>query len=78
MCSGFMSFRAPPAATKQKNLHNSPNMQPILTFFSCICVPFSVKKTRVYIIASRFADDISKRTHCILQTSLFIRNIRMQ
>ncbi len=25
MCLGFMSFRAPPAALKQKNLHNSPN-----------------------------------------------------
>ncbi len=30
---GFMSFRAPPAALKQKTYHNSPNMQPIITFF---------------------------------------------
>ncbi len=29
MCLGFMSFRAPPAALKQKNYHNSTNMQPI-------------------------------------------------
>ncbi len=31
MCFGFMSFRAPSAALKQKNYHNSANMQPILT-----------------------------------------------
>ncbi len=31
MCLGFMSFRAPSAALKQKNYHNSPNMQPIIT-----------------------------------------------
>ncbi len=33
MCVAFMSFRAPPAAQKQKNLHNSTNMQPIKTYF---------------------------------------------
>ncbi len=31
MCLGFMSFRAPSAALKQKNYHNSPNMLPIIT-----------------------------------------------
>ncbi len=31
MCFGFMSFRAPSTALKQKNYHNSPNMLPILT-----------------------------------------------
>ncbi len=31
MCLGLMSFRAPSAAPKQKNYHNSPNMQPVIT-----------------------------------------------
>ncbi len=31
MCLGFMSFRSPSAALKQKNYHKSPNMQPIIT-----------------------------------------------
>ncbi len=31
MCWGFMSFRAPSGALKQKNNHNSPTMQPIIT-----------------------------------------------
>ncbi len=30
MCLGFMSLRATPAALKQKNKHNSTNMQPIM------------------------------------------------
>ncbi len=30
-CLVFMSFRAPSAALKQKNYHNSPNMLPIIT-----------------------------------------------
>ncbi len=30
MCLGFMSFRAPSAALKQKNYHNSPTMIPII------------------------------------------------
>ncbi len=33
MCLGFMSFRAPLAALKQKNRHNCPNMQQIETQF---------------------------------------------
>ncbi len=33
MYLGFMSFRAPPAALKQKNYHNFPNMQPIISYF---------------------------------------------
>ncbi len=33
MCLGFMNFRGPPAALKQKNYHNSTNMQPIITYF---------------------------------------------
>ncbi len=36
MCFGFMSFRAPSAALKQKNYHNSPNMQPIITLFQAL------------------------------------------
>ncbi len=31
MCLVFMGFRAPSSALKQKNYHNSPNMQPIIT-----------------------------------------------
>ncbi len=31
MCLIFMNFRAPSSALKQKNYHNSPNMQPIIT-----------------------------------------------
>ncbi len=31
MCLNFMSFRAPSAALKQKNYHNSTNIQPIIT-----------------------------------------------
>ncbi len=31
MCLVFMSFRAPSATLNQKNYHNSPNMQPIIT-----------------------------------------------
>ncbi len=30
MCLGFMSFRAPSAALKQKNYHNSPSMLSII------------------------------------------------
>ncbi len=33
MCLGFMSFRALPTALKQKNKHNSTNIQPIITLF---------------------------------------------
>ncbi len=36
MCLGFMSFRAPSAALKQNNYHNSPNMQPIITKFQVL------------------------------------------
>ncbi len=36
MCLGFMSFRAPSAALKQKNYHNSPNMLPIITLFQVL------------------------------------------
>ncbi len=36
MCLGFMSFRARSAALKQKNFHNSPNMQPIVTLFQVL------------------------------------------
>ncbi len=47
MCLGFMSFRAPSTALKQKNYHIAPNMQPIITLFqvlTCICVPFECEK----------------------------------
>ncbi len=33
ICLGWMHFRAPPAALKQNNYHNSPNVQPIQFFF---------------------------------------------
>ncbi len=33
MCFGFMSFRGPSTPLKQKNYHNSLNMQPIITLF---------------------------------------------
>ncbi len=36
MCLCLMSFRAPPAALKQKNYHNSPNMLPIITLFQVL------------------------------------------
>ncbi len=36
MCLDFMSFRAPSAALKQKNYHNSPNMQPIIPLFQLL------------------------------------------
>ncbi len=36
MCFGFMSFRASSAALKQKNYHNSPNMQPIIILFQVL------------------------------------------
>ncbi len=36
MCLGFMSFRAPSAALKQKNYHNSQNMLPIITKFQVL------------------------------------------
>ncbi len=36
MCSGFMSFRAPSTALKQKNYHNSQNTQPIITIFQVL------------------------------------------
>ncbi len=36
MCFGFMSFRALSAALKQKNCHNSPNMQPIKAEFQVL------------------------------------------
>ncbi len=36
MCLGFMSFRAPSAALKQKNYHNSQNMLPIIIKFQVL------------------------------------------
>ncbi len=36
MCLGCVHFRAPHAARKQKNNHNSPNMPPIISFFEAI------------------------------------------
>ncbi len=47
---GFMSFRAPPAALKQKNYHNSTNVQPIITYFQCI---FKFMKRRRLVIFSK-------------------------
>ncbi len=36
MCSGLMSFRAPSAAVKQKNYHNTPSMSPIIPLFQVL------------------------------------------
>ncbi len=36
MCLGLMSFRVTPAAPKQTNYHNSPNMQPIITLLQVL------------------------------------------
>ncbi len=33
MCIGCMHFREPHAEVKQKNYHNSPNVQPIISYF---------------------------------------------
>ncbi len=43
MCLGFMSFRA----LKQKNYHNSPNMQPIITHFQGL---FKFMKRHILVI----------------------------
>ncbi len=50
MCLGFMSFRAPSAALKQKNYHNSPNMLPIITKFQVL---FKFVKRHLLIIVSK-------------------------
>ncbi len=36
MWLGFMTFRATTVALKQKNYHNSPNMQPIVTYYQVL------------------------------------------
>ncbi len=50
MCLGFMSFRAPSAALKQKNYHNSPNMQTIKTYFQGL---FKSMKRHILVIFSK-------------------------
>ncbi len=50
MCLGFMSFRASSASLKQKNYHNSPNMQPILTLFQVL---FNFAKRHLLTIVSK-------------------------
>ncbi len=50
MCFGFMSFRALSAALKQKNYHNSPNMQPIITLFQVL---FKFMKSYILTIVSK-------------------------
>ncbi len=59
MCLGFMSFRAPSAALKQKNYHNSPNMQPIITEFQVL---FKSVKCQLLTIVPK----LSKRVLCLL------------
>ncbi len=51
MCLVFMSFRAPSSALKQKNYHNSPNMQPITTLFQVL---FKFMKRHLLTIVSKF------------------------
>ncbi len=50
MCLGLMSFRAPSAALKQKNYHNSPYMQPIITLFQVL---FKFRKRHLLTIVSK-------------------------
>ncbi len=50
MCLGFMSFHAPPAEIKQKNKHNSTNIQPIITLFQG---RIKFMKRYVYVIFSK-------------------------
>ncbi len=50
MCFGFMSFRAPSAALKQKIYHNSPDMQPIMTLFQVL---FKFMKRHLLTIVSK-------------------------
>ncbi len=50
MCLGFMSFRAPSATLKQRNYHNYPNMQPILTLFQVL---FKFMKRHLLTIVSK-------------------------
>ncbi len=50
MCLDFMNFRAPPAALKQKNKHNSINMQPIITYFQG---RFKIVKCLIWVIFSK-------------------------
>ncbi len=50
MCLGFMSFRAPSAVLKQKNYHNSPNMQQIVALFQVL---FKFMKRHILTIVSK-------------------------
>ncbi len=50
MCLGFMSFRAPPAALKEKNYHNPTNMQLIIILFQVL---FKFMKRHLVIIVSK-------------------------
>ncbi len=50
MCLVFMIFRAPSAALKQKNYHNSPNMQPIISLFQVL---FKFLKRHLLTIVSK-------------------------
>ncbi len=50
MCLVFMSFRAPSSALKQKNYHNSPNIQSIITLFQML---FKFMKRQLLTIVSK-------------------------
>ncbi len=50
MCFGFMSFRAPSTARKQKNCHTSQNMQPSITKFQVL---FKCMKRHLLTIVSK-------------------------
>ncbi len=50
MCLDFMSFRAPSASLKQKNSHNSSDMQPIITKFQVV---FKFMKRHLLTIVSK-------------------------
>ncbi len=50
MWFGFMSFRALQTELKQKNWHNSPNVQPIITYFQSL---FKFMKRHLLFIFSK-------------------------
>ncbi len=66
MCLGFMSFRAPPAALKQKNYHKSPNMSPIITQFQVL---FKFIKRHLLTIVSK---ELNVFFLCYIHSSFFV------
>ncbi len=61
-----MNFRGPPAALKQKNYHNSTNMQPIITYFQD-----QLKFTRHHILVA-FSKLLNVFCLCYSHASFFL------